>query len=293
MEFREARFDAPDVSLHYVEGPAGGPPLVMLHGGGARWVYLRDLAGLLVAEGWHVYLPDLRGHGQSGRVSGAYRLHDYVGDVAAFLESGVGEPPVLFGHSLGGEIAVTLSAEHPRLVRALIVGDAPLTVDRHITEEPAHRAQNVLWHSLAGRPAAEIEAALRRMPLRAPGSDLTLPAEEVMGAEHEWFCVHAETLHELDPDMLAAVLAGPEVMLAGYDPYILLPRITCPVLLLQADPRGPLTGGVMRDDEVSLGLCLLKDASHVRLEGVGHTLNDSPRVLAAMAPFLDPIRAQT
>jgi hypothetical protein len=25
------------VALHYAEGPVGGPPLVLLHGGSARW----------------------------------------------------------------------------------------------------------------------------------------------------------------------------------------------------------------------------------------------------------------
>ena len=39
-----------------------------------------------------------------------------------------------------------------------------------------------------------------------------------------------------DPDMLAAVLAGPDSMLGGYDPETLLPAISCPVLLLQACP---------------------------------------------------------
>jgi pimeloyl-ACP methyl ester carboxylesterase len=286
MEFREARFAAPEVSLNYAESPADGPPLVMLHGGGARWIYLRGLADVLAADGWHVYLPDLRGHGKSGRVAGGYHLRDYVGDITAFLAQCVGEPPVVFGHSLGGEIAVMLSAQQPRLVRALIVGDAPLGIDQRATEKPAHRAQNVLWHSLAGRPVDEIEAALRQMPLQAPGSDAVRPAQEVLGADHRWFGTHARTLHELDPEMLAAVLAGPEVMLSGYDPAVLLPRITCPVLLLQADPLGPVQGGVLSDEHVALGLRLLPNASHVRLEGIGHPLNDVPRVHSAIRPFL-------
>ena len=53
--------------------------------------------------------------------------------------------------------------------------------------------------------------------------------------------------------MLAAVLAGPEAMLDGYDPDTLLPNIGCPTLLLQADPLGPLEGGVMRNQDVELG----------------------------------------
>jgi hypothetical protein len=35
--FREATFDTGKVVLNYAEGPASGPPLVMLHGGSGRW----------------------------------------------------------------------------------------------------------------------------------------------------------------------------------------------------------------------------------------------------------------
>src|SRR5438552_2900185 len=59
-----------------------------------------------------------------------------------------------------------LAAQHPEVVRAVVVGDAPLSRNQHATEEPDHRAQNVLWHRLAGRPANEIEPTLREMPIR-------------------------------------------------------------------------------------------------------------------------------
>jgi hypothetical protein len=54
------------------------------------------------------------------------------------------EPAVVYGHSLGGEVGVMLAAQHPELVCALIVGDAPLSISDHATEHPAHRAQNTL-----------------------------------------------------------------------------------------------------------------------------------------------------
>jgi pimeloyl-ACP methyl ester carboxylesterase len=87
--------------------------------------------------------------------------------------------------------------------------------------------------------------------------------------------------------MLAAVLAGPEAMLPGYDPQILLPKVQCPVLLLQADPAH---GAVLHDDEVALALQLLAQPTHVRLTGIGHPLHAPPGgtkiVLEAITPFL-------
>ena len=84
--------------------------------------------------------------------------------------------------------------------------------------------------------------------------------------------------------MLATVLAGPEADARRLRPDTLLPNIGCPTLLLQADPLGPLQGGVIRNQDVELGLRLLPNAHHVRLNGVGHPLNETPAVLAAIAP---------
>ena len=74
----------------------------------------------------------------------------------------------------------------------------------------------------------------------------------------------------------------------GYDPETLLPAISCPVLILQADPAA---GGALSDEEVEKGLRLLPRATHVRLEGIGHELHGlhAQRVLDAIGPFLESV----
>lgn len=286
---RERRFRAGAVEINYAEGPENGPPFVHLHGGAGRWQGGEALLNLL-ASSWHVYAPDLRGHGRSGRVAGRYALTDFVLDTVTFLREVVRDPSVLYGHSLGGEVAVMAAASDPRLVRALIVGDAPLSIEDHPTEVPAHREQNALWHQLAGRPTDEILAALKEMPVIVRGQPEPVPARIAFGERSSWFEYQATSLHLLDPDVLAAVLAGPAVMLAGYEPELLLPANTCPTLLLQADPAG---GGVLRDDDVALGLRLLSRGHHVRLTGVGHELHGPAQqarlVHNAIAPFLGAV----
>ncbi len=179
-----------------------------------------------------------------------------------------------------------LAALHPELPRAIIVGDSPLSVRSRATEEPLHRAQNELWHRITGQPEADIVAALKDMVIPVPGGQ-PRPAREVMGEDSGWFAHQATSLHLLDPEMLATVLAGPEVMLEDYEPELLLPRITCPVLLLQADPA---MGNAMTDDEVALALRLLPRPTHVLMHGHGHPLHGPPggttAVLEAIAPFL-------
>ncbi len=282
---RERRIHTGTVEVNYGESPGDGPPFVILHGGAGSW---RSGAALirLLSDRWHVYAPDFRGHGKSGRVPGHYLLEDYATDTAAFLSSAVDGPAVVYGHSLGGEVAIMVAARHRGPVRAVIVGDAPLSTENHPTEATAHRQMNVLWHSLAGGLPAEIAAALKEMPV--PVSDAAqMRAADAFGEHSPWFDFQAQNLSRLDPGVLEAVLEGPDFMLRGYEPETLLPAISCPVLLLQADPA---SGGVLRDEEVEMGQRLLPTSSHVRLLGIGHELHgprdQAKRVLEAIAPFL-------
>ena len=116
-ELREQRFHTGTVELNYAEGPVSGEALLYLHGGNSRWQERRALLEEL-ATAFQVYGLDLRGHGLSGRVPGAYRLQDYVPDVATFLEQVVNRPTVVIGHSMGGmwescsRRAILASCEH-------------------------------------------------------------------------------------------------------------------------------------------------------------------------------------
>ncbi|MCC7370812.1 MAG: alpha/beta hydrolase [Chloroflexi bacterium] len=134
---------------------------MLLHGGSGRWQG-RDASLQLLAKRWHVYAPDLRGHGRSGRIPDCYTLHDFSTDICTFIREVVRAPAVIYGHSLGGEIAVMAAATVPDLVRALVVGDAPLAVEDHPTEEPAHHEMNQLWRTLGGRSMEVVQAGRRQ-----------------------------------------------------------------------------------------------------------------------------------
>jgi pimeloyl-ACP methyl ester carboxylesterase len=290
---REQRFDTGIVEINYAAGPPNGPPFVVLHGGSASWQYGKAFLAVL-SDRWHVYAPDFRGHGQSGRVPGHYQVRDYAADTAAFLAGVVREPAIVFGHSLGGYAALAVAAEHPELVRAVIDGDATLEHKDHPVEEPTHKAQNVLWHTLAGRPVAEIATALKETPYLVPGETTPRRYADVVGEDSPWFAFQAINLHQLDPDMLAAVLAGPGHLLAGYTPERTLPTITCPVLLLEADPAAG--GGGLPEEDARHALRLLRRGSLLRLVGIGHSLHGPPgqtlRVVEAITPFLEQVRGE-
>jgi pimeloyl-ACP methyl ester carboxylesterase len=123
--FVERAFSTGLVEINYAEGPPAGPPLVLLHGLAARWQLFTPLMPAL-SERWHLYAPDFRGHGKSGRVPGHYRVGDFVEDTRAFIQAQLTGPAVIYGHSLGGGVAASVAAELPDLVRALVIGDTAL-----------------------------------------------------------------------------------------------------------------------------------------------------------------------
>ena len=123
--YNEQTFRTEVVGINYMEGAPNGPPLLLLHGLAARWQVFAPLLPALSAD-WHVYALDFRGHGKSGRVPGRYQIKDFAEDTAAFLLRQLAEPAVLYGHSLGGWVALRVAAELPRLVPAVVVGDSAI-----------------------------------------------------------------------------------------------------------------------------------------------------------------------
>lgn len=123
-------------TLTYSEGPGSGVAVLLLHGqGSARQSYDRVLPAL--AKDFHVYTLDVAGHGQSDRTPHRYTVHQIGADVVDFIDSAVGEPIILSGHSSGGLIAAWVAAEAPHLVSAVLFADAPFfstEADRFATQ---------------------------------------------------------------------------------------------------------------------------------------------------------------
>jgi len=265
VAIEERSFEAGTLSLNYADAGAGAP-LVLLHGGSQRWQALADLARDL-ADGWHVHALDLRGHGRSGHVPGRYRLADYADDLVAFLERRTG-PAAVFGNSLGGQVAMVAAARRPDLVRALALGDTPLSRSTLRQGSRQNRPMLSAWRDLAAsdRPQDEIAHALREMWV-PDFEGRSGRAVDLMARDSPWFGFMSGCLRDLDPTMLDAVIAFDE-MYAGYDAPRLLPAISCPVLLIQADP---LHGGGLSDGDVAIARPLIRDLRLARIAEAGHS----------------------
>ena len=105
-----------------VGGPATGPPVVLMHGGGQTRGAWKKAAEALSAAGYRAISLDLRGHGESDWASDAdYSLDAFAADLAAVCGA-LSAPPVLVGASLGGLGAlIAVGAGLP--ARALVLVD--------------------------------------------------------------------------------------------------------------------------------------------------------------------------
>ena len=95
--------------------------MLALHGSFGRGAVFAALAERLQGAARVVAL-DQRGHGLAEH-GGPFSRDEFVADAAAVIDRLGSAPVVVLGHSLGGITAYQPAAQHPDLVRALIIED--------------------------------------------------------------------------------------------------------------------------------------------------------------------------
>ena len=89
-----------------VGGSADQPPVILLHGAGQTRHAWKTTAEKLVLAGFHVFAPDIRGHGDSDwAADGDYCLNTLSADLQCLIKN-LPRPPTLIGASLGGHISL-------------------------------------------------------------------------------------------------------------------------------------------------------------------------------------------
>lgn len=116
--------------FHYVEnGPADGPPVLLLHGFPAFWYSYRYQLGALGQAGFRAIAPDLRGYNLSDKPLGvsSYTIDKLLDDVVALVHALGYEKVTLVGHDWGGVIAwaVASSPAHRQIVERLVILNSP------------------------------------------------------------------------------------------------------------------------------------------------------------------------
>ncbi len=226
-----------------------GPPVLLLHGfGGAAWNFTA-MARLL--DGRRVVVPDLPGHGGSSPLP-APSLAAFADVLAGLLD----EPAAVFGHSMGGTVALRLAERHPELVRSLVLAaPAGISSSSRFGTVTIGLAGLVQPGRIAGRRVGRIASSprLKRLvfaPLEVSNTEL-LTAETVHGF------LRGTTMHT---DVLGAGLA-----LVRDDPRQSLDAVRCPALVLfgARDRQVPLQDGFEYARRLRAPLRVIADCGHL------------------------------
>lgn len=104
-------------------GTENAPELFLLHGGNQS-AHSWDLVSLHLADRYHVFAPDQRGHGDSEWARNCeYSNREMASDAAGLIRTLKLDRPVVIGHSMGGRNTLLLALANPGLCRALVIVD--------------------------------------------------------------------------------------------------------------------------------------------------------------------------
>jgi pimeloyl-ACP methyl ester carboxylesterase len=229
------------------------PTIVLVHGGpgGYDHSYLKPDFSRLTRVAQVVYL-DLRDHGRSARHDpAAWTFETCADDVRAFCDTVGVIDPIVYGHSMGGFVAMLYGIRHPGHAAALVLQSTHARFDLARLVDGVRRA--------AGDDVAELA---RR---DYGGADVT---------DEEWARVFAAFGPRVpDTQQLARRIRNPAVATPGmellrtFDVVDRLNRIVCPTLICVGELDGVTPPDASREilEAMSPGIGRLEV-----IEGAGH-----------------------
>ncbi|MCB9422584.1 MAG: alpha/beta hydrolase [Ardenticatenaceae bacterium] len=254
--FRELSFTIGDVTLNYVVGPENGPPLLLIPGQMESWQGYKLVLPEL-SQRFHIYVPDLRGHGQSTWTPGRYSYNICGNDLQHFIQDVIRQPALVAGLSSGGVLAIWLAANAPEDVLAVIAEDPPIfsSIWPRIQNEKLMANNFKLAVEILGKPGKRDVAGFLSaggIPVEGKSELLKIPSFIIkfmffMNRIHRMVCPGSpydtpflsynmraghKFLSEYDTDFSRATFDGD--LSRDFSPEDALKRVKCPMLLMRA-----------------------------------------------------------
>ena len=162
-----------------------GEPLLLLHGGlGQIEMFGPNLA--LLAQRREVIGVDLHGHGRTDLGNRAINLIDIGDDLAAIVKKLGYQKVDVMGYSFGGGAAFRLAAQHPDLVRRLVIVSAGMAQDQFYPEMLPQQAAvgSAMFEQMKPTPMYQSYAAVAPHPEDFP--KLLDRMGELMRKPYDW-----------------------------------------------------------------------------------------------------------
>jgi len=141
---------AGDLEIGYVEaGSKLGTPVVLIHG----WPYdihsYEKVTPILVAQGYHVYIPYLRGFGTTRFLSADTPRNGqqaaFASDMIAFMDALKIDKAIVGGFDWGARTAIIMGALWPERCKAIVSVSGYIVVNLTGNQQPLSPAAELAW----------------------------------------------------------------------------------------------------------------------------------------------------
>lgn len=314
--FRELSFMTDGVTLNYVVGPDNGLPLLLIPGQMESWQGYKCVIPAL-SKRFHIFVPDLRGHGKSTWTPGQYSYNICGNDLKCFIQEVIQQPSLVAGLSSGGVLTIWLAANAPEYVLAIISEDPPVfsSIWPRIQDEKLMTRNFKLAVDILGQPGKrDVEQYLSEVGIPVEGKSelLKIPPFIIksiffldrlnravrphspydtpflpynMRAGHKF-------LSEYDTDFSRATVDGD--LSEDFDPEETLKRVKCPMLLLWAHATRHETWGIMGaldENDLQCMMALVEDFQYVDIPGAHEIhLVQPQRYIDEIIKFVDKLK---
>lgn len=158
-----------ELSVH-IAGPEQGQPVWLLHGFPECWYSWREQIPTLVAEGYRVFAPQMRGYGQSSSPAEVadYDLMTLCADIQQAMDHFGHSRVVMVGHDWGAVVAWYLALLEPERITRLVTMSVPFAgrarrpVIEIMRELYADRFNYILYFQDPGVAEQELDADIER-----------------------------------------------------------------------------------------------------------------------------------
>ncbi len=263
--------------LHFLEwGDPAAPPVLLLHGVN-QTSHSWDLVSLHLADRYHVFALDQRGHGDSEWTRDQdYSRQAMAEDALAFIDQQRLVHPLVMGHSMGGGVAMQVAMQRPELPRAVVFVDiAPVRSGEGGREIREFMRENIEFDRIEDfvervrkydpfRPVEHMERTARYNLFRRADGKLVSKSDRVL---------HERETRQGGTPMSQVTLGDVKV-------------IACPALVIRGEHSN-----IVKPPEAQAFAEALPQGHFAEVAKCGHNVHtqNTPGFLDALRPFLDVV----